>query len=103
MREATSSRDAYAIAALRSLASAIDNSEAVGSSGVPGVRIGVGVGDVERRRLSLADVYRIVADEIAERDEAASQYERLGRVEEADALRSQISVLERFREAAAPG
>jgi uncharacterized protein YqeY len=103
VREALRSRDSAAIAALRSLASAIDNSEAVVSSSQPGVRIGVGVGDVERRRLSLADVNRIVAGEIAEREEAASQYERLGRVDEADALRSQISVLERFREAAAPG
>lgn len=91
-----SSRDAHAIAALRSLASAIDNSEAVGSSTVPGVRIGVGGGDVERRRLSLSDVNRIIADEIAERDEAALQYERLGRVEQAGALRTEISVLERF-------
>jgi uncharacterized protein len=97
-REALSSRDSAAIAALRSLASAIDNSEAVVSSREAGVRIGVGVGDVERRRLSLAGVNRIVAGEIAEREEAASQYERPGRVEEADALRSQIAVLEKFRE-----
>jgi uncharacterized protein len=97
VREALSSRDSRAIAALRSLASAIDNAEAVGSSSVPGVRIGVGVGDVERRRLSGADVDTIVAREIGERDEAASEYERLGRVEQADALRAEISVLERFR------
>ena len=98
VREALSSRDSAAIAALRSLASAIDNSEAVVSSRKPGVRIGVGVGDAERRRLSLADVKRIVAGEIAEREEAASQYERLGRVEEADGLRSQTAVLEKFRD-----
>ena len=103
VRDALSSRDSAAIAALRSLASAIDNSEAVVSSSEPGVRIGVGVGDVERRRLSLADVNRILAGEIAEREEAASQYQRLGRVDEAVALRSQISMLERFREAEAPG
>jgi uncharacterized protein len=64
---------------------------------VAGVRIGVGVGDVERRHLSLADVNRIVAREIAERDEAASEYERLGRGEQADALRKEISILERFK------
>src|SRR5689334_1793414 len=98
VREALSSRDSAAIAALRSLASAIDNSEAVVSASEPGVRMGVGVGDVERRRLSLADVNRIVAGEIAEREEAASQYERLGRLDEADALRSQIAVLEKFRD-----
>jgi len=97
VREALRSRDCHAIAALRSLASAIDNAEAVGGSSVPGVRIGVGVGDVERRRLSLADVDRVFASEIAERDEAASEYERLGRVEQAAALRAQISVLEQFR------
>jgi uncharacterized protein YqeY len=39
-REALSSRDAHAIAALRSLASAIDNAEAVGNSGAPRVKIG---------------------------------------------------------------
>jgi uncharacterized protein YqeY len=52
---------------------------------------------VERRHLSLADVDRIITGEIAERAEAASEYERMGRVEEADALRAQISVLEHFR------
>jgi uncharacterized protein YqeY len=96
-REALSSRDAHAIAALRSLASAIDNAEAVGNSGAPRIKIGVGVGDVARRRLSLADVDRIVAGEIAELEEAASQCKRLGRLEEADALRAQIAVLEPFR------
>ncbi|HUE67640.1 MAG TPA: hypothetical protein VMP38_05610 [Candidatus Acidoferrum sp.] len=95
--EALRSRDSHAIAALRSLASAIDNAEAVGGSSAPGVRIGVGVGDVGRRRLSLADVDRVVASEIGERDEAACEYERLGRVEQADALRAEISFLERFR------
>src|SRR5690348_18497706 len=78
VREALSSRDSAAIAALRSLASAIDNSEAVVSSSEPGVRIGVGVGDVDRRRLSLADVNRIVAGERDRQQGAASQYERLG-------------------------
>ena len=103
VREALSARDAHAIAALRSLGGAIDNAEAVATSSVPGFRIGVGVGDVERRRLSLADVDRIIAREIAERDEATSQYKRLDRVAEADALRTEISVLQRFREAAPPG
>jgi uncharacterized protein len=97
VREALSSRDLHAIAALRSLAGAVDNAEAVASSSVPRVKIGVGVGDVERRRLSLADVDRIIAGEIAERADAASEYERMGRVEKADALRAQISVLEHFR------
>jgi uncharacterized protein YqeY len=39
-REALGSRDAHAIAALRSLASAIDNAEAVGNSGAPRIKIG---------------------------------------------------------------
>jgi uncharacterized protein len=97
VREALSSRDVHTIAALRSLAGAVDNAEAVASSGVPDAKIGVGVGDVRRRRLSQADVDRIIAGEIAERAEAASEYERMRPVEEADALRAQISVLEHFR------
>jgi uncharacterized protein len=97
VREALSSKDTHAVAALRSLASAIDNAEAVGGSGPHGVKLGVGVGDVERRRLSFDDVDRIVAGEIAEREAAAAQYERLGRLHEAHALRVEIALLEPFR------
>jgi uncharacterized protein len=97
VREALGTKDAHAVAALRSLASAIDNAEAVEGPARHGVKLGVGAGDVERRRLSLSDVDRIVAGEIAEREAAAAQYERLGRLHEAHALRAEIALLEPFR------
>lgn len=61
-------------------------------------RIGVGVGDVARRQLSTSDLTRIVEGEIREREHAAAEYARLGRAEQAEALRAQAAILSQFLE-----
>jgi uncharacterized protein YqeY len=88
---ALGSGDRVAVAALRSALAAIGNAEAVdlttdaGPAASPpaasehfaGARAGPGASEVTRKRLTVADVTRIVADEIAERQSAAAEYDRL--------------------------
>ena len=90
-------RDGVAITVLRTTLAAIDNAEAVdaspreprgtGSHHVAGTSVGVGSSDVTRRVLSDADIGAIIREEFDERRQAATEYEKLGRVDVADALR----------------
>ena len=95
---ALKARDADAVWALRSALSAIGNAEAVdpgevsrpGASGsihFAGAAAGLGAAEAERRHLTEADVAAIVRAEAAEREAAASQYERSGHNEQAAGLR----------------
>jgi uncharacterized protein len=100
---ALKARDAVAVAALRSALAAIDNAEAVdagaaaprppSSPHVAGASAGVGSSDVERRALSEADIREIVREQIEERTNAAEQYDRHGRPEQAERLRREAAVL----------
>ena len=103
LQQALRAGDRHAIAAVRSLAGAIDNAEALSNpaqSARP--RIGVGAGEAPRKRLTKAEIVAIIETEIAEREQAAEQYEQLGRRAEVDAMRAQALVLNGIREAAAP-
>ena len=103
LKTALKNRDRTAVAALRSALAAIANAEAQpereqapaaeGGAHVAGAAIGVGAAEVERRALSAAEQRAIVAGEIRERVEAASQYERLGRDADADRVRREAEVL----------
>lgn len=97
---ALKARDAGAVSALRSALGAIGNAEAVdpgtaepgqpGASGsihFAGAAAGLGAAEAERRPLAEADVAAIVRAEAAERDAAASQYERSGHIGRAAELR----------------
>jgi uncharacterized protein len=94
---ALKARDAGSVSALRSAISAIGNAEAIdpaaartGGTGSPhfaGTVAGLGAGEAQRRRLTEADIAAIVRQEAAEREAAASQYQRGGRAEEAARLR----------------
>lgn len=94
-------RDATAVAALRSALGAIANAEAVegeaaapiGESPIAHAVSGLGAGDVARRELSDADQIAVVRNEIAERETAALGYDRLGRSDEAERLRSEANFL----------
>jgi uncharacterized protein YqeY len=96
-------REAGSVSALRSAISAIGNAEAVdsaavrpGGTGSPhfaGTVAGLGAGEAQRRRLTEADAVAIVRREAAEREAAASEYERGGRAEEAARLREGARVL----------
>jgi uncharacterized protein len=101
LRDALKARDTMAVSALRSALSAIANAEAVetgagaraSSPYVAGAASGIGSGDVPRRALTDADVDRIVQTEISERLQAADGYDRAGRAELAERLRSEAGIL----------
>ena len=96
------SRDRDGVTALRTALGAIDNASAVdpGESGpavadgpIAGAASGVGATEAARRELTDADVAAIVEAEIAERDAAATDYERAGRVDGAIHLRAEAAAL----------
>ena len=58
-----------------------------------GTVAGVGATEVERRRLSQAQMEEIVRVEIADRETAAAGYERAGQLERAERLRAEAKVL----------
>jgi uncharacterized protein YqeY len=97
---AIKTRDKVAIAALRSTLAAIDNAEAVERPrtadrrpAIEQLEIGVGSTEAARRELTEAQIERIVRGELAEREAAARDYQRAGRLEHAERLRGEIRVL----------
>ena len=58
-----------------------------------GTVAGVGAAEVERRSLSQAQMEEIVRTEIADRESAATGYERAGQLERAERLRAEAKVL----------
>jgi uncharacterized protein YqeY len=100
---ALKSRDAAAVAALRSALAAIDNAEApeatpspppgAGDAPIAGAVVGLGAAEVERRSLSDAQMAAIVRAEVAEREAAARAYERADRPDRAERLRAEAGVL----------
>jgi uncharacterized protein len=67
-----------------------------GEPAVAGSVVGVGVTEVERRRLSEAQLREIVHAEVLERERAAAGYERAGQLELAERLRGEAKVLSAF-------
>jgi uncharacterized protein YqeY len=93
-------RDRVAVIALRSTLAAIDNAEAVdttavasGSLTIESSPVGIGVAEAERRALSDEDIVQIVRSEVADREAAALEYDRAGRMERAEVLRAEAQVL----------
>lgn len=100
-------RDKVAVDVLRATLAAIDNAEAVspagstaGSiSGVPSAGaieaspIGVGATEVARRELTDTDITTILRTEIADREAAVAEYERIGAGERAERLRTEAALL----------
>ena len=93
---ALKARDAGAVSALRSAMGAISNAEAVapaarpartGSAHFAGTVAGLGAGEAQRQLLTEADATAIVRQEAAEREAAASEYERGGRAAAAARMR----------------
>lgn len=102
---AIKARDRSAASVLRTTLGAIENAEAVeltesegGSTSlaIEQIVVGVGAAEVERRLLTEDDVRGIVRSELAERDAAAGEYERVGRSEHAERLRGEMAVLAPF-------
>jgi uncharacterized protein YqeY len=94
-------RDRVTVGVLRSTLAAIENAEAVAPAEVKGLAIeqtplGVGAAEAERRILSADDVARIVRDEIASREDAAADYDRVGHADRAVQLRDEARLLGDF-------
>ena len=102
---AMKARETETVSALRTTLAAIDNAEAVAmpenvmdtvSGPIAGARTGVGSTEARRRDLSIDDLRAIVAAQIAERVDAAGQYDVFGRPEEATRLRREADVLRAY-------
>jgi uncharacterized protein YqeY len=102
LRDAIKAHDAIAISALRSALSAIGNAEAVDQASAPragvaehfaGSFTGLAAAEVRPRPVRPAELDGIVRTEIAERQLAAGEYERLGQADRAARLRHEASVL----------
>jgi uncharacterized protein len=68
-------------------------SPGAGSTGVAGAVVGLGAGEVERRRLTTAEMEAIVRREVAERRAAARAYEGVGQSRYAERLRAEADLL----------
>jgi uncharacterized protein len=89
--------DRTAMMAIRSVLSAIANKEAVPAPGISSIDEPLkGYGDVARRELTPAEVRLVVMDEVDERRNSADYLQTAGKHEEAEALKSQVAILERF-------
>ena len=85
---------------LRQLIAALDNAEAVPIDSAPKqVRPGHGSAGAEavRRDLDADSIATLLAAEIAARHAAAADYRAGGREVEADALESEVTIIERYR------
>lgn len=85
---------------LRAILAALDNAEAI-SVGTAHDRYQVrafGDPSVEapRRVLSEADVRNVLLREMADREAAAHEFEKLGRLDEAERLRNEVSLIARY-------
>lgn len=103
---AIKNRDRVTVAAVRSALAAIENAEApptedsgphpAQSEHLAGSAAGHGAAEVTPRDLTEADLHAIVESEVLERAVAAQEYERLGRDDLAQRLRSEAEVLGRY-------
>src|SRR5262245_43255417 len=98
---AMKAKDAVAVAALRSVMSALDNASAVPASAALALAPGRNA-DVPRRDLSNEECRRIVGDEANTRAASAAEYARLGQDGAAARLRAEQAVVERYVESVAP-
>lgn len=98
LKAAMQARSRDDVALLRKLIAALDNAEAVPTEGYrPRAADGAG-GDVARRELGHAEVGRLLATEIAEREAAAEELEQRGRGEDAARLRREAVAIARYRD-----
>ncbi|MDC0712085.1 GatB/YqeY domain-containing protein [Stigmatella sp. ncwal1] len=101
LKEALRTRSALASAVLRETLAAIDNAEAPDVSVAPpsvggtfaGSAGAVGSGEVPRLALTPDAVNAVIEREIQERRDAVALYVKLGRHDEANAVKAQLDVL----------
>ena len=95
LRAAIKARDRARIAALRTLAAALDNATAVPIEG-RGVPMPFPTAEVPRKVLTEDDLRAILLREIAERHDAVFAFESHGCFEEALGLRAEIAIFEGY-------
>ncbi len=102
---AMKSRDADAVAALRTAIAAIDNAQAVAappaapaatSAHIAGARAGLGAAESARRPLTAGELEAILRDQLAEYARDADGYAAHGQEAAAQRLRNQASLLSRY-------
>lgn len=112
LTEAMRGHDPVALTAIRSALAAIDNAGAVevgasphrgSSESIAGGVHGLGAAEVQRLPLTEGQIVDIVRSEILDRNQAAAEYDRLGRSEHAVRLRTESEVLDRILADPAPG
>jgi uncharacterized protein YqeY len=99
LRTAMRARDHAATAAIRSLAGALDNAEAVDAperSSIDPPLVGHGAGEAPRRVLDAATVRSLLDREIIDRDDAVREYRQLGQDDAAERLDAEAAVLRRY-------
>jgi uncharacterized protein len=104
LRTAMKARDRETVSVLRATIAAIENAEAIEHDGRPvvedariaGTAGGLGAGEAARQDIDEAGAREIVAREAQERRDAADEYERLGRADEAARLRGEADLLAPF-------
>ena len=95
---ARKARDADAVTALRTLLAAISNAEAPPAPPTSSLDPKVlGTNEVDRLVLSDGDHRRILDEQIAIRDAAATEYDAIGQADAAATVRAERAVLERYR------
>ena len=108
LREALGARQHHVIAVLRETLAAIENAEALPATNSPvftdgliaGSADGLRASEVPRLVLSPTAVAAIIDREVRERREAAAEYAKLGRPEDATKLTMQVEVLDALRDGA---
>lgn len=88
-------RDTLTTKTLRSMLEAMDNASAIPMT-AEHVPVYGRSGDVPRRIVTEDDYRRIVRNEVASRQAAAQEYERLGRIEAAAQVRAELEVVLRY-------
>ncbi|GAB3429228.1 GatB/YqeY domain-containing protein [Flindersiella endophytica] len=101
LKTALKARDRVASSTIRSLLGAIANAEAVEApaedrSVAPLGAVGVGVGEVDRRELTEAEILAVIRADADERAAALEHAEAHGRTDAAERLRAESGVLARY-------
>ena len=103
LRAAMKARDAGAVSVLRSTLAALDNAQAVEAEAAvvesehfAGTAGGLGAGEAPRAELDEPQARALVAREAQERRDAADEYARHGRDDQASRLRAEADLLAGF-------
>jgi uncharacterized protein len=100
LRTAMKDGHSLAVKVIRTLVAAIDNAEApplnAGRAASIQHQFHSGSAEVERLRMSRADVHRVLSEEMRERERVASELEQLEQVDRAEGLRAEALLIQRY-------